>query len=628
MIHVYYNNIRLQNALTKSFRQEVVYDPSGTDHWFSRYTMAFEAIITTLGMTQDIQCSTSSASGDPHVVWTDIRHALLDPRHTLRITRLVKRDGQVVEEEVFRCVPERVNPEDRERDLGHGPKPTSLELLGMVGGRALRVRWEVSCEKLDLPRDYPELQHYEQEFAQLQTVLDNRWSTSEELDENFYLTRVIRGTLRLSRPVARLGWDYRWLAVPALEAGFKRAQLSYAVKEDGLTAEYQVTDKQVHTAAPWPATSMKVRNSRSTRWGVTYTGRCEVELIGPPHIPRKALVIRAIQIMNNLTRYGLGATQGPDSPLTFLPHNISISEEIGPTNSVTAEIEYEFTPKEKLDDKIQEQFVARFMELGKDLGRGIAQPIAGLDPPPFDHYDPNLSWMPSPYGYTTWGEERSPAAQAIFQCYLQRPYHPWHATGWWPAPEGAPEEVTRPEVQEVQVQRVEPSALVPPQDEKRFSDSHAQAVYTYSRMRTMYSISRRHLVFDRLCRKDDEGPTSVIVPLGKSAARRLIVVDAERYGKPPEIPAPVDYVDANGVKAYLLKYHVDVLPRSVSPAGDGWIYRLRAKYLYALDRAPPERDAYPWPVGRLPHTASSETGFDPDDSFAERVGPNPQESSE
>lgn len=631
MITIYYNNITIENALTRAFRQEVVYDPSGTDHFFSRYTMTFEGLITGLGRGQRITCSLSqdaaAAWGAPHPIWADIRHALMDPRYPLTITaRFANADGQIEERTIFRCVPERLAPEDPDRDLGHGPKPTELEIIGMIGGRALKVRWSVQCEKLDFPKDsYGEVGlHFEEGTAGLQTVLDNRWSVSEELDENFYLTRTIRGSLRLSRPVARAGWDYRWLTVPALEAGFKRTRMSYAVKEDGLSADYEVIDRQVHTAAPWPATSMRVSNQKSTRMGTHYVGTCRVELVGPPHIPRKALVIRAVQIIDELTRFitSKGLFNDPKGNLNFIPVNISVTEEIGDRNAVITELQYEFSPGNGLNAN-EEQFVNHFKQLGEDLTLSRQPwPIPGLGPPPFDHYDPNLSWMPSPYGYTTWGEERSPAAVAIFQCYLQRPYHPWHATGWWPAPAGAPEEIIRPETQQTEVQRVEPGELVVPETEKKFSQSHAQALYTYSRMVSIYKIHRRRLAFDYLAAKDD-GPSTVVVSLGPSSARRLIIIDAERYGRPPELPSPVDYTDANGVKGYLLKYDVELLPRSVSPGGDGWIYRARARYVYALDRAPPEVDAAPWPVGRLPHTADPEPGWQPQESFSERVGPNP-----
>jgi len=629
MITVSYNYVTLENALTRTFRQETVYDPSGTDHFFSRYTIGFEALISGLPRGSRTFCPISPPADETptpiHAVWRDVRHALMDPRHPLVITaRFADAEGRTEDREIFRCLPERLAPADPDRDLAHGPKPISLEILGMIGGRALKVRWEVQCEKLDFPHDARDFSlHFEDGTGGLQTVLDNRWSTSEELDENFYLTRTIRGSLRLSRPAARTGWDYRWLTVPALEAGFKRTRMSYSVKEDGLTAEYEVVDRQVHTAAPWPATSMRVTHQKATQLGVTYTGNCRVELTGPPHVPRKALVVRAVQIVDELTHFisSGGILNDPKGPLQWLPINIAITEEIGDRSAVTAELHYQFTPRGDLNEN-EEQFVHRFKELGRDLTLSRQPwPIPGLGPPPEDRYDPNLSWMPAPYGYNPWGEERSPAAAAVFQCYLQRPYHPWHATGWWPAPAGVPEEVLRPDVRETEVQRVEPEQLLVAETERKFSDAHAAAMYTYGRMVSIYKIDRRRPAFHRL--GDDGGPSTVIVGLGSSTARRLIIIDAERCGRPPELPAPVDYADANGVKGYLLRYRVELLPKTVSPAGDGWIYRARARYLYALDRAPPESDAAPWPVGRLPHTADPDPGWRPQDSFTERVGPNP-----
>lgn len=625
MIVVEYNNIRLENVITRGFRQEVVYDPSGTDHFFVRYTLEFEGLITGFRRGQYAACEMMGVPVIAHALWKDIRHALMDPRHVLEVKGAFKDGDQVNWLTLFRCVPERINPQDPDRDLGHGPKPIHLETLGSIGGRALKVRWQVQCEKLDFLKDlsYSERIHFEKEFADLQTVLDNRWSVEEELDSNFYLTRTIRGSLRLSRPVARIGFDYRWITVPALEAGFKRQRFRYTVKEDGLTCEYEVVDRQVHTAAPWPATEMRVTNSKSTELGMNYRGHCQVDLIGPPHVPRKALVVRAVQIMDALTKF-LSRNLMNDKFLNWLPIRIQLTEHMGEVNQVTGSIEYQFSPGSNLTEA-EQQFVNNYKELGNDLDLSAQPwPIPGLGAPPFPQYDPNLSWMPAPYGYNTWGGERDPAVVAIFQCYLQRPYHPWHATGWWPAPQGAPEEITRPAVEEVSVERVEPGDLIVPEEERKFSSSHQTAMYTYCRMVSTYKISRRRIVFDRLS-ADDEAAQTVVVQLGHSTARRVIVIDAERHGQHPELPAPVDYTDDNGVTGYLLDYSIDLLPPAVSPAGDGWIYRARARYVYALDRAPPEKSAV-WPVGRLPHTAATDTGFKPEDVFTEDIGPNPSPS--
>lgn len=629
MITVTYNNIILENVITRGFRQEIVYDPSGTDHFFVRYTIQFEGLIATYPRGQYTSCAMSGVPTGQfpnvaHVLWKDVRHALMDPRHPLEVKMAFQTNDGVKWLTIFRCVPERLNPSDPDRDLGHGPKPISLETLGSLAGRALKVRWEVQCEKLDFPTDlsYAEVAtHFEKEVAELQTVLDNRWSVEEEMDQNFYLTRTIRGSLRLSRPVARTGFDYRWITVPALEAGFKRTRFRYAVREDGLTTDYEVVDKQVHTAAPWPATEMRVTHSRGTQMGTTYRGSCHVELVGPPHVSRRALIIRAVQILDALTKFLTWNLMGMDA-LHWVPIHMQITEHIGEVNQVSADLEYEFTPGTNLTDA-EQRFVNNYKAMGQDLDMSAQPwPIPGLGDPPFPQYDPNLSWMPNPYGYNTWGGERDPAVVALFQCYLQRPYHPWHATGWWPAPQNAPEEITRPAVEEVTVERVEPDALPVPEDEKKFTESHKEAMYTFCRMKSHYKISKSRIQLERTSQADDDS-TCAITEIGAGRAKRIIIIDAERNGRQPELPPPVDYEDANGVKGKLASFSVECLPPVVSPAGDSWIYRLRARYVYLLDRIPPLQNASaPWPVGRLPHTADKTLGFNPDESWADRLGPD------
>lgn len=626
MITVTYNNVVLENVLTRDFRQEVVYDRSNTDPFFSRYTLRFEGLITTLPQGPRVLANYAPQGSLPHGTWNLVRQALLDPRHTLEVRGLFHDDqGNLVNKVLFRCVPERLAPQDPDRDLGHGPQPRALELIGSLASRALKVSWEVQCEKMDWPVDPGAMrEHFEGGQGSLQTVLDNRWTIDEQIDANFFMTRAIRGSLRLSRPVARAGWDYRWLAVPPLEAGFQRQQMSYAVMEDGLVVEYQITDRQVHTAAPWPATSMHVRNSKSTQLGATYMGSCEVTLAGPPHIPRKALVIRAVQILDALTQFISNAQELQDK-FSFLPVNITLTEEIGPDNVVVAHIEYTFAPGAGLTDQEQE-FFNEYRTLGKDLDlSGQPWPIPGLGTPPMEAYDPNVSWIPSPWGYNTWEGERPPALSAIFQCYLQRPYHPWHAMGWWPAPENPPEEPIRPEVTEFHGQRGEAETSLYPNTESKYSPSHTQAMYTYARAKTLYRLEKGLRQLERTDTAPD-GSTAVVFRIGCGRAIRIHVVDAERIGQPPELPPPDDYVDANGVNGYLARWTVECLPAVPSPAGDLWVYRMRARYVYYLDRLPPTHPAArPWPVGRIPFAGDAPPGWDPNQSWSARLGPNPEE---
>jgi hypothetical protein len=308
--------------------------------------------------------------------------------------------------------------------------------------------------------------------------------------------------------------------------------------------------------------------------------------------------------------------------MKWLPTRIQITEMIGEVNQVRAELEYKYTPGTDLTET-EQSFVNNYQVMGRDLDLS-SQPwsIPGLGEPPFPQYDPNLSWMPGPYGYNTWGGERDPAAVALFQCYLQRPYHPWHATGWWPAPQNPPDEVLRPAVEEVSVQRVEPGALTVPEEERKYSESHTRAMYTFCRMHSVYRLSQSKKQYE-LLGTSKNGATAAIVSTGSGKARRIIVVDAERNGKPPELPPPKDYEDANGVKGTLASFKVECLPPVVSPAGDSWIFRLRARYVYLLDRLPPtETVAAPWPVGRLPHTADTSLGWNPLDSWSDRLGPD------
>lgn len=618
---VQYNDVWLYNVQTREFRQEIVYDPSRTDRLMSRYTITVEGVVTPQMPGPGNYIHPYGVQHEAAADWFhSIRLALAEPRRPLVISHYSWRQNQAQAKTFFRCVPAQQYPTDPERDLGGGPKPTELRIVAVFGATAYLVQWTVVCEQLESPKggEYKFLDGYQD----VQPVLVNRWSVAEEFDENCFCTRTISGSLRMSQPAAQTGFDYRWLAVPWLEAGFKRQRMRYAVQPDGLEVQYEIVDRQVHTMPPWPCTDMRIRHSRSTNYGVTALARCEVQLSGPPDVPRTALLTRLVQILD----YYLGILRNAGNyAKTWQIRQATIVEEIGPANQVAGQIEIQILGSpEKSGDTSNDFITQHLLAIGKDL-RLDDQPapeVPGRQPP--EAYHPCIAEMPSPFGYNTWGGERNPAVIALFQCYLQQPYRPPHGMANWPAPQPGSQEEEKHE--KTQVQRVPVEALKPIQRQDQYSQSHKQNLYTYVRMKNIYSFHRLLTGCPKAAINSSNQPTgatTTILQLGRGAASRTVLYDAERLGSWPELPRPEDFTFGAGqeaVQAKLQKYTVKPLPPTTSPTGEGLIYRVQATYRWLLDRLPPMDK--PWPLGHLPHVEDQDRQpFQLDTVTCPRIGP-------
>ncbi len=618
MITVEYNGIKIQNALTREWRQEVVYDPSGADQLFNRHTITFEGIVTEWPDKPPGIVSSHVKHNQIPSGWQLVRMALSQPRHVLHVTLTswtFSAHPIPLELPFFSCYPEAVSPSNVDRDVSNGPKPQEVRLLGVLGSHALKISWTVQCEKLDMAYTagaHAEALHLGEDqlgggsvtqtlpnSPLLESVLNNRWSLREEFDENAFCVRTISGSLRLSKNAAQLLDDGRRLVVPPLETGFKRERMLYTVDADGLTVHYEITDRQAHTASPWPATKMQVRHRRSTADGVRFTAACQVRLEGPPFASKSALLARAVQIMDFYTQFLANAQ---NYGRTYYITHAELMEEIGSENAVEGHIELAVLGDPRNPQSLSMDFLEQqWLQLGKelDLSKDPVPPTAVQGP---SVCSPHLSWTPDPYGYTTAGK-RGPQELALWwliQCYLQRPHRPPHRISenpvgpheFQPVPVEAAGAAPPPRIERVDwLPRKKTSSDAP------YSEAHQKSLYTFVRM---YSIFRNRSM--RIgCPKakknvspgqsDSKQPTMTVIQLAEPVMDRLLIYDAERVGDWPELPYPVD--------SRLAYYEVQPFPPIKGPSGKELIFRVRAKYRYLVDR-PLDLDAV-WAIGYPPH---------------------------
>lgn len=589
---VIYNNVRIENCQTREFGQEIVYDPSGTDVLCVRYRLAVEGYIhvqQSAAATHGIQ-----APGLP----------LAEPLsfHFDRVSALLgeARKPLAVYWEGYQVLLARPAESGSAQptvntDVNNGPHPRGLDVV-QVTPAAIKVRWSVEtsvsgCAGNGLARKAP------------QKIINNRWSVSETRDSDFYTTRRIAGTIRFAEGLS----PKHALAdavVPGLEKGFRRESFEYEVSPNGLEASYAIVDKQVHHAAPWPATQMDVTHNYSTNDALTWVDEVNVTLRGSPEADRRLLLQRMLQIIDQRVD-ALQKVQESDKQ--YLLENVVITEHLGAENVVSAIV------------AVKQMNSGARIHLGNILESKLGKP---LELPPLGGvvYDRTISRTPAIHGYDPQGKERSPAFLFLLTCYYQDPCSPRKeifGQSAQPAP-AAQQKAETLVPYPVQV----PSGTLPPGDQQQYAPQHTQAMYTFARVRTRYVTDRLRIVVPKAGQESGEATkdTAEMVELGAGITRRIVYYDAERLGDWPEIPDMPETYKADQVEAHLLKWTVEPRPPELSVDGRKRIYRVRAKAVYGLTRVPHTKLA----VGVLPHTKfkSEETAFPFESAQTKRLGPN------
>ena len=137
-----------------------------------------------------------------------------------------------------------------------------------------------------------------------------------------------------------------------------------------------------------------------------------------------------------------------------------------------------------------------------------------------------------------------------------------------------------------------------------FTESHRAAMYTYAHVENTYKVRalRVHMPIAKrvssLTSADAADATSVALTVGAPLGQRVITVDAERVGAWPELPEPLDSYQDVGFRGVLLDADVTAYAPILAPDGVTFIYRVQAKYVYALSR--PVRVGETPAMGKVP----------------------------
>jgi len=614
---VTYNGVVLSNVLTREWDQSVVYDDSGTDPLYSTFRLRFEGFLH--GQIGGVVWAGSNRNhADTVANYEDARARILQPRCELSVSVA---NSLGAAREILHVAPATAATNRADRDVDNGPKPRSFKILQIVGAQCLKVAFDIECSKVECVAGY-QIHTGGQSSGGGKVpplVLNNRWSIEEELDEACFLTRTVSGRLRLSKAVASTGIDGKYLVVPGIERGFRRRSITFSTDKTGLTCDYRVVDRQIHTAAPWPARTMNVRHTQGIADGINCRSEITVRMEGDPTSGKKLLIQRAIQIVDaKLKILGKGRKAGED----YIPESFQITDEIGERNAI------------EVSCRIIEQIGDPKLNVLQGLKERMATDLK-LDKLPGEpgSYDPSVSKPPSPYGYDVRGGERRPTVLALLACYLQTPCYDQHQIAQGSTEDADDEDsdenrkLYRPDVMEAH--ETDTSISYKP---SQWSDSHRSYLYTYARMLTRYERDECRVQLP-IARKlapppDPENPdaeedtadTCEVFRLAPAQFRRVLEVDVERAGVWPEIPDAADTYQDGTLKGWLLEHWNEAHPPSLSADGVTSIFRLTAFYKYALNRPPTKKETLR--VGAAPHTK-----FTADDNlldpaiYQKRIGP-------
>ncbi len=617
---VIYNGVEMVNVITREWNQEVTYDDSQTDRIADRYTLVFEGIIHTQNLSNlvyhDAGPSISpfvpagmvdegrSFQANPVDHYTSLKSRLMEPRGQLQVYFA----GDLVLN--IRSWTQSNQPEGKvllgRVDVVNGPRPISADLVHITGNSTFRVRFTIETSVVECA----DISGSAKAF-----VLNNRWSIREVMDEDFFTTRTISGRMVLASneipPFA-----HKYLVVPGLEEGFKRKRVDFMVQENGLACDYTITDAQVKTAAPFPATRIQCRHAEQTADGITFHTAISCSLQGPPHVDRRWLISRAIQVVDSRTNM-LSKIQNAD----FFVESGEIVDNIGERSSIEFNIRIRHVP----GNAGLGEFLSgvRSETLGTPLELGPLtideNPNSGIE------YDPTVSWEPRLHGYLVDGGVRSIAVLNLLHTYLQSPCTPLKGINVREPPDPKGEDKKRGDSEnkyEVEI-KGQSTGELDTRTRDDYGTDHRRAIYTYSRYSTDYDTDSARVQMPIADVVGGGGPhgnnNSVVFALARPQGSRVLVIDVERIAPRtddkkaewPHVPKPEDLYKDGTLTGTLLRHRITPYPATLTASGDKRVFRLRAEYVYALNR-PPNLDEKV-AVGANPYTsiAGGATQFDP-----------------
>ncbi len=287
-----YGSYTLSRVRTKSFQHVPVYDPSGTDFLYTRFTLTVEGILA-----EGLAPLTTGERAAQAL--RRIEHDFLRPRQPL----LYSQDGKVILEvrgnnaEVVQQIDPAsmgtvtntfigVDSVAPALDADNGPKPQYFNVILMTQ-KAITVEFSIVVCLIDC-RD---------STARKRGYTSNRWSETETYDQSGMCQLTTRGLLICASDLKVNPDQLRDIVAPVIRNGYQRTSSTFTLSEDGLRLSYNFTDKEFYLGPPYPA--KKASGQFLVCWNSgRYHAQCSIRLEGDKSASKQDLMRRALQIVN------------------------------------------------------------------------------------------------------------------------------------------------------------------------------------------------------------------------------------------------------------------------------------------------------------------------------------------
>ena len=317
---------------------------------------------------------------------------------------------------------------------------------------------------------------------------------------------------------------------------------------------YHIVDKQVYSAAPSPATEWNCQHTVSTPGGPLTQEQISLMLKGPPEVDKRALLVLAAAIAEERTGHFRGQ----------LGENVFLRD--------IAVIDHVHDSRVEMQLRLQHRVNAQGA-LGT-AGERFAAPLE------LDEYDP----LQSPHPPGNYGPDTPTGA---FLMRWQNPCGGDHAIGQ----EQSITDSTQGEYASSTRTLASPTPLG--EYPASIASSHRTHPYLLVDLDIKYNCDENKVALpianSYSSSQSSGGKTQAIVTLAAPTALRTVDFAAERVGSEPDVPSAIDNNSSDGPRETLLSRQITPSAPELMPDGVTLLYRVKCRYLYALDR-PPEPD--------------------------------------
>lgn len=613
---VQYGNVFLYNLFTQQIDQEAVFDDTGTDLMYWRFTVRVAGFIRKYETSPCMQFTASFPQNDqgvpvPPVDAADAHKAIrpqLAPRQSFR---LLMNNLPVLTADPM--PPPRNNPPPGDEptltnyDVNQGPKCLSFRPTQIAGRNVWRVEAVFEICKLECKPDGT--------TENASGVLSHRWSVQDSLDKNLRVTRTFSGLLRTAGGAIN-PHDFRAIVLPPLQPFLRRDQMQFTAGADGKSLAYTITDQEVAVAPPIPLRHWEIQHSEQLSGGEKVAGEIQVMMEADSQADKRQMVEIGIWLIyTQLGRMTPNAQGGFFANNAHLEHAV-ITDYIGDVNRVS--IAARVWRNNPSPDKFKAFMVnlALVEILPEHLPRFSGNPTDESHDPPAGGdfiYDPKNN--PGRRHTESPLYEGPVALAGAFVALLRSPCtDAWGNRREAVLPDNNDETTNEPTAPTV--------AVVPELPDPPTSDipsaAHKTAMYVYYRMQSLFK-SREMIAAMPIARSTSGSGSSSSTSGGSSSSsqgqglprdtefcrlappqyRRKVRIIAERIGEWPEMPDPKNlpgfYSQSAQINQVLLNTTRSFSTPELNAMGQ-MIYRVRFDCTYGLDRAPEPNLGLP--VGR------------------------------